>query len=118
MTDEPIGTPDPRPMAVVAIQGGPNWTVMETYEQISAMISGAEGEHPRLELHAFQEELAPNRIQIAADLIVSVFEVTDERFASDMKEKEEMEAVRKQQEADMRRQLAAAGGPPGRLPTV
>jgi len=98
-----------RPRAIIAIYGGPTWAVLDTYEEVLAKLDAAEGDD-RIELRAHQDGLEPTRIQVNPQLIATCFEVTEERYKSDL-------AERKAKEQMMREAATRGGavGPPGIL---
>jgi hypothetical protein len=113
MSDE---TTEKRPQSVIAIYGGPTWSVLETIEEIEDLEDGLIGDQ-RLLLTAYQEDMEPARIRINPNLVATVFEVTDERYAADLEARHEREAQEKAQ-ADAiaearRRGLVPGGGGPG-----
>lgn len=95
-----------RPHAILTLAVGPTWAVLDSYEEVQAQIaSAAQTPGSTVELNTHQESgLGAACITIRADQIVSVFEVTEQRYIADLRD-------RKQKEQIMRETAAAQGRP-------
>lgn len=97
-----------RPRAIVAIYGGPTWAVLNPYDEVVKLLAEVEGDE-RIELQAHQDgQLEPARIQVNPHLVATCFEVTEDRYKSDLIERKAKE--------QMMREAAARGDavlPPG-----
>jgi hypothetical protein len=99
-----------RPRSIVAIYGGPTWSVIEEAEDIAEAQEAAKATDSLFMLNACQDELPPTLIWVSPHLIATIFQVTEDRWKADRIAGLAREEAMRQQAASSAMHLARPGG--------